>query len=57
MKDMRIQVNPFEMLSVLEYTGCQEVNEHGTVFISGIIESEKKETYLREAAQETWVQV
>lgn len=57
MKDMRIQVNPFEMLSVLEYTGCQEVNEHGTVFISGIIESEKKETYLRKAAQETWVQV
>lgn len=57
MREKRIQVKPFEMLSILDYVGRQMVNEHGSVMVIGIIASEKKDEYIKKAASETWVQV
>lgn len=57
MKEKRIQVKPFKMLSVFSVQGNQQVNEHGSFTISGLIDSDKRDEYLMKAAEETWVKV
>ncbi len=57
MDERRIIVKPFEMISNLRYEGVQQVNEHGTVKITGIIKREKAEDYMALAETETWVWV
>jgi len=57
MREKHIQVNPFNMLSVLDYTGTQSVNEHAMVSITGIIGSDKRDEYIQKAMKETWVQI
>ena len=56
MRGVKISVRPFEMISILEFTGLQEMNKHGYMKISGFVEAGKKEEYIRKAAEETWVQ-
>ena len=57
MRGVKISVRPFEMISILEFTGLQEMNKHGYMKISGFVEAGKKEEYIRKAAEETWVQI
>ncbi|WP_313260164.1 phage baseplate assembly protein V [Lacrimispora sp.] len=57
MGERRIAIKPFEMISILDYVGIQEVNEHGIVKVKGLIRAENKEEYIRMAAGETWVQI
>lgn len=57
MNERKIIVRPFEMISVLQYTGNQQVGGHGTVKIAGIIKKEKKEEYITKAGKETQVQI
>lgn len=57
MREKRIQIKPFEMVSILDYVGLQKVNEHGTVTVKGIISFEKKDEYIKKAERETWVQI
>lgn len=53
----RIVVKPFEMISILDFIGIQQVNEHSYIKISGIIPTDKKEAYIRLAMDETWVKI
>ncbi|WP_143322426.1 DUF2345 domain-containing protein [Clostridium sp. HBUAS56010] len=57
MGEKRIAIKPFDMISVLDYKGTQEVNEHGCVKVRGVIRAEKKDEYIKRASEETWVQV
>lgn len=57
MGEKRIAIKPFEMISVLDYKGIQEVNQHGYVKVRGVIRAEKKDEYIKRASEETWVQV
>lgn len=57
MGEKRIAVKPFEMISILDYKGIEEVNKHGHVKIRGVIRAEKKDEYIKRASEETWVQV
>lgn len=57
MGEIKIVVKPFQMLSILSYTGVQEVNEHGYVEITGMIQADRKDEYIQKAMKETWVQI
>lgn len=57
MRAIKIQIEPFEMISILKYEEVQEMNEHGTVMISGLIQYDKKDEYIKTAMKETWVKI
>lgn len=57
MKIIKINIDPFELISVYTYKGIFQVNEHGYVSISGLIPSNKYEEYIQKAMTETWVQI
>ena len=57
MGERRLAIKPFEIISILDYMGTQEVNEHGYVKVRGVIRAEKKDEYIKRASEETWVQV
>ncbi len=49
MREISIQVYPFEMVSILEYKGLQTINEHGYVKMTGLIRSDRKDFYEKTA--------
>jgi hypothetical protein len=57
MKHFYVVVEPFEILNLLTLNGVQEVNEHGTVTFSGIIEPELEEEYIKMSLSSTWAKV
>lgn len=57
MRVIKLQTEPFNMISILKYEEVQEMNHHGLVKISGLIQSHKREEYTRTAMKETWVRV
>ena len=57
MRTIKLQIEPFKMISILEYNEIQEMNEHGRAKICGLIQYDKKEEYIRTAMKETWVKV
>lgn len=57
MRILKIQIKPFEMVSILSYEEVQEMNEHGTVTISGLIKYSKRDEYINIAAKETWIKI
>lgn len=57
MREQRIQINPFEVLSVLDYDAVQEPNEHGRATITALIRSDKEQQYLSMAKQTTWIEI
>lgn len=57
MRTIKIQIKPFEMISILNYDEVQEMNEHGLAKISGLIPFEKKDEYIKTAMKETWVKI
>lgn len=57
MRITRIQIEPFEMVSILNYEEIQEMNEHGRVKVTGLIEYGKKDEYSKIAMKETWTRI
>lgn len=57
MRESRIRVMPLEMLSILEYKSSHKVNEHSEMYLSGLIDSDKKKEYMQRAVKETWIRV
>lgn len=57
MRTIKLQIEPFKMISILKYEEVQEMNEHGRVEISGLIQYNKREEYIAAAMKETWVKV
>ena len=57
MRENRIVINPFGVISLLDYKGMQQANEHGYVELSAMIRNEQKDTYLAQARENTWVEV
>lgn len=57
MRAVRLIVNPFEFISFLELKCSKELNQHGVVKITGLIEQEKGQEYMDMASKETWVSV
>lgn len=55
MRENRIRVEPFEFLNLLSYHGVKRENEHGSVELSGIIDSANTEKYLELLRQDTWM--
>ena len=45
------------MISILKYDEVQQMNEHGSARISGLIPYDKRDEYLKMAAKETWVKI
>ncbi len=57
MRIIKLGVEPFEMISILKYDEVQQMNEHGSARISGLIPYDKRDEYLKMAAKETWVKI
>lgn len=57
MRAQNIKIKQFELLDLLEYRGIQEINEHGTVSISGHIREEKEQEYLKMFFNDLWVDI
>lgn len=57
MRDYNIQTEPFTFLAILEIQKQEEINEHGKMTITGFIEDEKEEEYLRMLKGEVWEKV
>lgn len=57
MSEIRVVVKPFEMISIIEYMGIQQINEHGYVKLSGLIQENSKNEYIQKALEETWVHI
>ncbi len=57
MRAVRLIVNPFEFVSFLELKCSKELNQHGVIKITGLIEQEKGQEYMDMASKETWVSV
>lgn len=57
MRAERLLVEPFTFLSYLKLECAKELNEHGTLQITGIIDQEKEQEYIKMARKETWVKV
>lgn len=57
MKENMIVLEPFELLSVTDFSGIQQVNSHGKVNLTGLIQAEKRAEYLKKATKETWIKI
>lgn len=57
MRAVGIIVEPFSLINVLEVEGIRELNQHGDLKITGMIEQEKEKDYQRMAKDEVWVRV
>lgn len=57
MRAVRVEMEPFELVNILEMNCTREVNCHGVLRVSGLIRQEKEQEYLDMAGKETWVNV
>lgn len=57
MKEIMIVTEPFKLLAITTISAKQQVNNHGTIEVTGIIHSGNKEEYLQQAAKESWIKV
>ncbi|MCM1233946.1 MAG: hypothetical protein NC489_27890 [Ruminococcus flavefaciens] len=57
MRAVRIKVDPFSFVNFLKVECTKELNQHGMIKITGVIEQEDENVYLNMASQETWVNV
>lgn len=57
MRAVRLVINPFDFISLLEVKCSRKLNEHGVLTITGLIEQEKGKEYMSIALKETWVSV
>lgn len=57
MKENTIVLEPFELISVIKISGIQQVNCHGKIDLTGLIQAEKRSEYLKKATNETWIKI
>lgn len=57
MKAVKLAVSPFSFISILKLECIKELNQHGVIRITGIIEQENGHEYMSMASEETWVNV
>ncbi len=57
MRENIIRIEPFEILNLLNFTAKQEINEHGYVKFSAIIDEKFEEEYTMYAINKTWAKV
>ena len=57
MRAVGIVVEPFSLINVLAVEGTKELNQHGTLKITGIIEQKKEKAYEKMAEREVWTNV
>lgn len=57
MRAVKLTVEPFEFLSYIKLESKKELNHHGVLSITGLIQQEKEQEYMRIAMKETWVNV
>lgn len=57
MREYRIQTEPLTFLAVLELQKREEINTHGQLKITGYIEDEAEEEYLRILSGEVWEKI
>ena len=55
MRAVRIIVEPFEFISFTMLESIKELNKHGVMKITGLIQHEKEQDYMAYASRETWV--
>lgn len=52
MREVLVKADPFDKLQIMELESTQQVNEHGELMFSGLIESEMEKKYLSWALKE-----
>ena len=52
---VRLKVEPFVFMSMLEWECIQEFNEHGTLRVTGMVSEEHAAAYHQMSIQDTWV--
>lgn len=57
MRENIIKIEPFEFLSLLTFEAKQEVNEHGEVKFSAIIDESKESEYINYGLGGTWAKI
>ena len=57
MRAVKLVVKPFSFVNFLKVECTKELNQHGVIRITGIIEQENNSAYMNMASQETWVTV
>lgn len=57
MRAVRIVVEPFSFISYLEVACVKEINAHGSIKITGIINQDNEKEYIKLAEKELWVSV
>lgn len=57
MRGEKIIVENFTFINFLQVEGLKELNEHGSLKITGLISKDKEEEYLEMAGEELWVKV
>ncbi len=57
MRAVKLVINPFEFVSLLEVKCFKKLNQHGVITITGLISQEKGKEYMDMALRETWVNV
>lgn len=55
MRAVGIRVEPFAFVSYLDFEMKRELNEHGTVKITGLIRQDDEQRYIEAASRELWV--
>ncbi len=57
MRAVGLVVEPFNLINILKVEGINELNQHGSLKITGLIEAEKEKAYQEMAEREKWVKV
>ena len=57
MRAVKLSVEPFEFIHIVELESERGLNRHGVLRLTGLISQEKEKEYLRKAETETWVSV
>lgn len=57
MRAVRLTAEPFEFVNYMEVECIKELNQHGSIRITGVIREENSQKYMEMAAKEVWVSV
>jgi len=57
MRAIKLTAEPFEFVNFHKLECTKEINQHGSIHISGLIHQEKVQEYMNLAEKETWVSV
>jgi len=55
MRAIQLRIDPFELISTLEWSCIKEIGEHGVLRVKGLISEKNRDRYRNQATSEIWV--